>query len=569
MRKVCLVIVILLAFSTMVFGDIEDTIDVYIERVINGDFNSDDLAEYKQINDKSIGAQALELFLQARINLNNYAYKEAYENLEESLLLLEKKQYSRLEAEVVYYLAEIDMFFGNITDGTQRSFQLRDISSEIDYKIGIIEADYNIAYSYIYNYDYDEGTKFAEEAFDLSNELDYNKGFVNYYSFLGNIDYFYGNHQSAIEKFTLALEQVEAVTYNYVVEEPHIAYKRVLGYENIKNGDPEIGLAYAEELLELIPSDNYYHLYMVHDMIGNYYYNSDLDEALLHYVKALEYYNQSSYPENSYPYEVYLLESIGNVEFDLEHYESAAKYYNDVINFEYKNVDDNFEKMLSGLDELKYAEINNKMSLLEQLNSANEEKLILSRNLILVMTIGIIILLTAVVFIVIEIRAKSKTEKKLYYTSVTDSLTQLYNRGKIIDVFSSNLETDNAVILLDLDDFKEINDTYGHIAGDEVLIKISQIIKKSIRENDQVGRYGGEEFLVFLKDTSREELREIAERIRANIESYEWQYEGLVTTASIGITTCFSTDAEEVLHEADTLMYKAKNAGKNRVVFGS
>lgn len=552
----------------MVFGDIEDIIDVYIERVVNGDFNSDDLAEFSQINDKSIGAQALELFLQARINLNNYAYKEAYENLEESLSLLEKKQYSRLEAEVVYYLAEIDLFFGNITEGTQRSFQLRDISSEIDYKIGIIEADYNIAYSYIYNYDYDEGVKFAEEAFDLSNEMDYNKGFVEYYSFLGDTDYFNGDYQSAIEKYAMALEQIESVSYNYVVEEPHIAYKRVLAYENIKNGDLEVGLAYAEELLQLLPSNNYYHLYMVHDIIGNYYYNEDLEEALVHYVKALEYYNQSSYPENSYPYEVYLLESLGNVEFGLEHYESASKYYYDVLNFEYKNVDEDFGQMLSDLDELKYAEMNNKMSLLEQLNIANEEKIRLSRNLILVMTIGMFILLTAVVFIVIEIRAKSKTEKELYYTSVTDSLTQLYNRGKIIDVFSSNLEINNAVILLDLDDFKEINDTYGHIAGDEVLINISQIIKSSIRENDQVGRYGGEEFLIFLKDTTQEELSEIAERVRANIESYEWQYEGLVTTASIGITTCFSTDAEEVLHEADTLMYKAKKSGKNRVVLG-
>lgn len=568
MKKVCLIIVILLSFNTMVFGDTEDTIDVYIERIVNGDFNSDDLKEFRQLNDTSIGTQALDLFLQARIDLNNYAYKDAYEKLAASLSLLEKKQYSRLEVEVVYYLSEIDLFFGNITEGTQRSFHLRDISSEADYKIGVIEADYNIAYSYIYNYDYDEGAKFAEEAFDLSNEMDYNKGFVEYYLFLGNVDYFNGDYQSAIEKFAMALEQIEPVTYNYVVEEPHIAFKRVLGYENIENGDPEIGFSYVEELLELIPPNNYYHLYMVHEMLGNYHYNEDLEEALLHYVKALEYYNQSSYPENSHPYEVYLLESLGNVEFGLEHYESAARYYFDVINFEYKNVDENFEKMLSGLDELKYAEINNKMSLLKQLNIANEEKIRLSRNLILVMTISIFILLIAVVFIVIEIRAKSKTEKELYYTSITDSLTHLYNRGKIIDVFSSNLKTDNAVILLDLDDFKKINDTYGHIAGDEVLINVSQIIKSSIRENDQVGRYGGEEFLIFLKDTTKKELSEIAERVRASIESNEWPYEGLVTTASIGITTCFSTDAEEVLHKADTLMYKAKKSGKNRVVLG-
>jgi len=568
MKKVCLLIVILLAFNTMAFGDIEDTIDVYIERINNGDFNNDDLEEFKQLNDQSIEGQALELFLQARINLNNYSYNEAYKNLEKSLSLLEKRSYSRLEAEVVYYLAEIDMFFGNITKGTQRSFQLRDISTELDYKVRIIEADYNIAYSYIYNYDYDEGTKFAEEAFDISNEIGYNKGFVEYYSFLGHIDYFYGDYINAIEKFAMALEQIDTETYNYVVEEPHIAYTRVLGYENIQNGDPEIGLSYAEKLLEMIPSNNYYHLYMVHEMIGNYHYDGDLDAARLHYIKALEYYNQSSYPEISYPYEVYLLESLGNVEFGLKNYQSAAGYYYDVINFEYKNIDDDFEKMLSGLDELKHAEINNKMSLLEQLNIANEEQIRLSRNLILVMAIGIAVLLTAVIFIVFEIRAKSKTEKELYYTSVTDSLTKVYNRGKIIDVFSSNLETDNAVILLDLDDFKEINDTYGHLAGDEVLVNISQIIKSSIRENDQVGRYGGEEFLIFLEDTTKKELSEIAERIRKNIEAYEWQYEGLVTTASIGITTCFSTDAEEVLHEADTLMYKAKNSGKNRVVVG-
>ena len=123
------------------------------------------------------------------------------------------------------------------------------------------------------------------------------------------------------------------------------------------------------------------------------------------------------------------------------------------------------------------------------------------------------------------------------------------------------------MILLDLDDFKAINDTYGHLAGDEVLIKVSKIISSSIREKDSLGRYGGEEFLIFLEDTTKEELEVIGERIRVNIENYKWSYAGLKTTASIGITKCFSDDSEVVLHEVDTLMYKAKNNGKNQIAF--
>jgi diguanylate cyclase (GGDEF)-like protein len=302
-------------------------------------------------------------------------------------------------------------------------------------------------------------------------------------------------------------------------------------------------------------------------VLGDYYTESDFDQALIQYENALDMYEASSILESSYPYEVYIYEALGNTHYGLGNYQRSADYLYDVLNFDYDYEEEPVENVVADLDDIKYTEMNNKVSLLEQLNIANEERITLSKSLIRVMIISIMVLLIAVVIIIFEIRSKSKTEKELYKNSITDSLTQVYNRGKIIDVFSNNLEEENAVLLLDLDNFKDINDTYGHVVGDDVLIKVTEIIKSSIRETDTLGRYGGEEFMVFLEKTDNKELSEVAERVRHNLETYEWPYENLVTTASIGITNCFSKDAETVLHEVDTLMYKAKNSGKNKVAF--
>lgn len=132
-----------------------------------------------------------------------------------------------------------------------------------------------------------------------------------------------------------------------------------------------------------------------------------------------------------------------------------------------------------------------------------------------------------------------------------------------------------AVLFADLDHFKQINDTHGHAAGDAVLRAVAQRLLQTVRESDVVGRVGGEEFSILLPDTDCQGAVELAERIRAAIESLHVQLESRIclhVTASLGVSICqdASQDIQSIQRQADQAMYQAKTGGRNRVsLFGS
>ena len=166
-----------------------------------------------------------------------------------------------------------------------------------------------------------------------------------------------------------------------------------------------------------------------------------------------------------------------------------------------------------------------------------------------------------------------KNNAKLARLSREDALTKIGNRlnlNEILkDVFQSNqrYDTQCGVILLDIDDFKLVNDTYGHIFGDETLKKFAQILLQNIRKTDKLGRWGGEEFLIVCPNTNIEDLITVAENLRKNIENDLFLKEKRIT-ASFGLSVFDgSKNIEQVIHVADENLYKAKDAGKNRVCF--
>ena len=132
-----------------------------------------------------------------------------------------------------------------------------------------------------------------------------------------------------------------------------------------------------------------------------------------------------------------------------------------------------------------------------------------------------------------------------------------------------------AVLFADLDHFKQINDTHGHAAGDAVLRAVAQRLQQTVRDTDVVGRVGGEEFSILLPDTDCQGAVELAERIRAAIESLHVQLESRIclhVTASLGVSICqdASQDIQSIQRQADQAMYQAKTGGRNRVsLFGS
>jgi len=166
--------------------------------------------------------------------------------------------------------------------------------------------------------------------------------------------------------------------------------------------------------------------------------------------------------------------------------------------------------------------------------------------------------------------------KKLEMVSRVDGLTQLFNRShwqsRMVEEFSraGRYLAPLSLIMFDLDHFKSVNDTHGHLGGDAVLVQVAAIIKGALRDSDIPGRYGGEEFGIILPNTNAQGAKVVAQRLRANIESTPVPFEKIQipVTASLGIAEFRSTitDPEELIANADTALYEAKEKGRNRVV---
>lgn len=159
----------------------------------------------------------------------------------------------------------------------------------------------------------------------------------------------------------------------------------------------------------------------------------------------------------------------------------------------------------------------------------------------------------------------------------TDPLTKTQNRAAFNDMVIREVkraqrgEHQMALMFVDIDHFKAINDQYGHDCGDHALASVAQWIKNSVRGSDIVFRYGGEEFVILLSDTSLQEAATIAERVRSDIENHTLAYgmSALNITASIGISAFRLDDnMDKLIKRADNAMYKAKQTGRNRVCMG-
>ena len=165
--------------------------------------------------------------------------------------------------------------------------------------------------------------------------------------------------------------------------------------------------------------------------------------------------------------------------------------------------------------------------------------------------------------------------RSLYQRSITDSLTNLFNRQYILDQFRKEIDrfrrygSPFSMMLLDIDHFKQVNDTYGHIEGDAALIRCSSAIGRSVRAVDIVGRYGGEEFLAILPFTQLPGAMTVAQRIsKAMNETGNAELSVPSLTMSIGVAQFEGEDEKAFLHKIDTLLYKAKISGRNRIECG-
>jgi diguanylate cyclase (GGDEF)-like protein len=198
--------------------------------------------------------------------------------------------------------------------------------------------------------------------------------------------------------------------------------------------------------------------------------------------------------------------------------------------------------------------------------------------------LGVILVISVLVYFLLRLntlrkRANLELEKlnaQLYELATTDSMTGLSNRRHFIELGQKELlrhqrdETALSVLMMDVDRFKRVNDSYGHAAGDKVIEVVGHLLSKNLREYDLVGRLGGEEYSMLLLDCDEQQSLEIARRICADVAAAEIEFESEIirVTISIGVGKMLPGDQEieQPLVRADKALFQAKEAGRNRVV---
>jgi diguanylate cyclase (GGDEF)-like protein len=166
--------------------------------------------------------------------------------------------------------------------------------------------------------------------------------------------------------------------------------------------------------------------------------------------------------------------------------------------------------------------------------------------------------------------------EEIYRLTTVDGLTQVYNKRYFMENLERELSRaqrygrDLSLLIFDIDHFKNVNDTYGHLAGDHVLKQMAELVKNNTRREDFMARYGGEEFAVILPEIDHDRAMVMGEKVRKLVEAEDFVFEktSMPATVSIGVATVDDSisEATEMIKLADTNLYEAKRAGRNRVV---
>lgn len=211
----------------------------------------------------------------------------------------------------------------------------------------------------------------------------------------------------------------------------------------------------------------------------------------------------------------------------------------------------------------------------------DKERKIQEQRQLLIMVSGLVFAFLVMAYFLIRVNILRERHKRklvelnaqLYELATTDSLTHIFNRRHFIESTETHLhhhlrsKSPAVMLMLDIDHFKNVNDTYGHPAGDKAIVTIANVLKSNLRPYDVVGRLGGEEFAMMLLDCEVSTAAEIAERLRQKIEttSIDFEEKTLSVTISIGLSCIHENDKDidDVLVRADKALYEAKASGRN------
>lgn len=280
-------------------------------------------------------------------------------------------------------------------------------------------------------------------------------------------------------------------------------------------------------------------------------------EAIKNFDLAIDYYNKAIdiYYNNQNYYELQpIIKGVIRLKQENNIINNIEKYYSiDYTVSEKLREDKTLNKLISHIISVNAKLNNSEMFLLEKEND---------RNTIIIVLASVVILL-----LIILINKNNKTKKVLKDLANIDNLTKINNRasGENLILSKINNNCKFSIAIMDIDDFKKINDKYGHIYGDYILKEFARYINMALDKDDILFRFGGEEFVIAFVNQDKETAKNNLDKIRRLVN--EIVFENNVTISfSAGVVQWNETSLDEVIKEADELMYKAKRAGKNRVL---
>lgn len=290
---------------------------------------------------------------------------------------------------------------------------------------------------------------------------------------------------------------------------------------------------------------------------GNYYYKEKK------YNEAIKYFNLANtygVENNDYKLKLAILQQLGLCYESIGNYKFSTKYYKAYI-----EANSNYIKKCENINGTILSCIENSnpsVVINEILMNKNESIFVIGSGLLF------FILLILAIFIFKNIKKKKKV-KQLNEALYRDQLTGAYNRNYLLDRIEilKDKKEDFIVAMLDIDNYKMVNDTYGHLFGDKVLIEIVKTMWRSLGDSYIVGRYGGEEFLILCEGSNMDETFKDLNKLRVNISNLQWENNHRITISGGLAKYEIGEKVESILSEADEYLYKAKNSGKNRIEY--
>lgn len=515
------------------------------------------------LNIITYGAPTVDLFDGVEEALDIFDREKAYE---EALALYESfdaQTPATVLMKALSYLVELEYYFWIQDLHSQHTTELFDLANAYSNDEYLMQSIYHLSIITYYDYDNQGSLEYLEDLITYGYNDSSRVATINYHFGRAKLHGDINEIDEAIASLNKAIPLINDTNQVSLLNRPRIFdIYYYQAYYYFLNDDYDQSINLLELALSSVdPRDIETIFEAKYDLVDYYLFNNDTDMALQEYKEI-----SGIYPNTSELFKTYYTQrSMDYKEADIAYntgdYQRSSEIYYDLLTE--KPDYDAMEEALTTKENLLDFEdriITQQLNIYEELDRVRGRNIQLLQRAVTATSILALIAVFALIVVLLQ-------RRKLHHLSITDHLTKLNNRHRIMSHFENFKPGESCIALLDLDHFKAINDQYGHLYGDVVLKKVARTICESLRKEDYVGRYGGEEFLIMINTDDTETAKDVIELVLHNISELTWDYPELNTTASVGMVYSSSVTGDLLLREADEQMYLSKSNGRNQYNF--